>query len=69
LLRFDISKEAKPNIRQGLSILGLREEILFPDLDHLAGALLKRYSMRDPFSADDIERLQQWNQKARSAKA
>ena len=36
LIKFTVPKEAKPSLRSALTLIGIRESCLFPDLEHLA---------------------------------
>ena len=39
LMKFVVPKEAKPSLRSALTLIGIRESCLFPDLEHLAKEL------------------------------
>jgi hypothetical protein len=43
LLRFEIPPEAKLRLQRELRMVGIRQSILFPDLDHLAAELKELY--------------------------
>ncbi len=42
LLKFEIPIDAKSNLKEELSLLGIRRSYLFPDLENLAGFLNER---------------------------
>lgn len=45
LIRFEIPEIAKQNIRDELFAIGIRESVVFPDLEHLAHELEERYGI------------------------
>jgi hypothetical protein len=57
LLRYLIPERAKRSLRLMLMVLGVREEQLYPDLEHLAASLMRMYGNSD---VQEFVR-QEWN--------